>query len=268
MRNLFPVAVAISILFFSCHKTDGTTEAPGTRLKQVITNQAVRDSNVFTFFLYNDNAQLIRVSDSFHVLTNNLHYLDTVSSYPFLYNPQGNLQKIDYREGSVYGALYDVRIYNGQNRLLENTRIDQYNNDTAVTGYRYDGSNRLIGDSTMSTGHPGRIEWSTYVYDDNDNIVKWQRILDSAGTILKLDSSEITYDANPNPYHSFGMSLYSLKNIEQVLSKNNIVQQRFSNGSVFNYQYAYFSNRYPKDVFVTVTSPNAIPNREFHFTYE
>ncbi len=265
---LLITATTISSVLLSCHRNSDSPDAPGTRLKEVITNQAIRDSNVFTFFHYNDQGLLTQVVDSFHVLTNNFHYLDTAVSYPFQYNAQGNLEKLDYRQGSVYAALYDLRVYNSKNLLVQNTHVNQYDQDTAITVYMYDNNDRLIADSTYRDNIPGKIDFTTYTYDGNDNISTWKRFTDSLGTITVLDSSEISYDNNRNPYHTLGINLYSLRNKEQVLSKNNIAQQKFSDGSIYSYQYVYFGNGLPKDVMVTVTSPASIPNREFHFSYE
>ena len=262
------IATTVSVLLLGCHKSGDSPDAPGARLKEVITHQAIRDSNVFTFFHYNSNGQLVTYVDSFHMLSDNSNYVNVVFSYPFLYNSQGNLEKIDYREGSTIAALYDLRTYDGQNHLIQNTHINQYAQDTAVTIYVFDGANRLASDSTFSNNKPGKIDFTTYTYDNNDNIVAWKRFTDSLNIVTAVDSSEITYEGNRNPYYAFGMNLYPLRNKEQVLSKNNIAEQRFSDGSIVNYQYTYFSNGLPKDVFVTITSSASVPNREFHFIYE
>jgi len=269
MRFVYiPIATIVSFLLFSCHKSGGSADAPGTRLKEVITHQAIRDSNVFASFKYNSNGQLVTYVDSFHMLTDNSNYINIVFSYPFQFNSQGNLERIDYRAGSTFAALYDLRTYDGQNRLIQNMHIDQYAQDTAVTRFVYDSNNRLTSDSTINSSTPGKMDYAVYTYDGNNNIVTWKQFTDSSGIVTATDSSNITYDANRNPYNSFGMNLYSLRNKEQLLSKNNITQQQFADGTIVNYQYTYFSNGLPKDVFVTVTSSASVPNRELHFVYE
>jgi hypothetical protein len=269
MQMRAPVlAFFLSLILFSCKKDEVITDAPGTRLKEVITTQAIKDSTGITFLKYNSQIKLVTVIDSFRMQSDNLgHYIGLSFSRPLEYDAQGKLAKVTYREGSG-SDVYDLLYYNSDGVAIQRLNYSQLENDTLINYYTYDNKKRLISDSTYNNKKIGLVDFTTYSWDDKDNLVGWKRFTNASGTLQMMASMQATYDQNTNPYHALGMTLYPFRRKEQVLSKNNIVQEKYSDGTSVSYEYTYYSNGLPKGATIATASLNGGVSRMVEFLYE
>jgi hypothetical protein len=262
------LAIFLSLILFSCKKDEVITDAPGTRLIEVITTRALKDSTGITFLKYDSQNKLVTVIDSFRMQSDNVdHYIGLSFSRPLEYDAQGKLAKVTYREGSG-SDVYDLLYYNSDAVAIQRLRYSQLENDTLIAYYTYDNKKRLISDSTYNNKNKGLVDFSTYSWDDKDNLVEWKRFTNASGTLQMIASMQASYDENTNPYHALGMTLYPFRRKEQVLSKNNIVREIYSDGISVSYEYAYYSNGLPKGATVATASLNGLVSRKVEFIYE
>lgn len=262
------LAIFLSLILFSCKKDEMIIDAPGTRLIEVITTRALKDSTGITFLKYDSQNKLVTVIDSFRMQSDNAdHYIGLSFSRPLEYDAQGNLAKVTYREGSG-SDVYDLLYYNNDAVAIQRLLYSQLENDTLINYYTYDNEKRLISDSTYNNKKIGLVDFTTYSWDDHDNLVEWKRFTNASGTLQMIASMKASYDENTNPYHALGMTLYPFRRKEQVLSKNNIVQEMYSDGTSVSYEYTYYSNGLPKGATIATTSLNGLVSRKVEFIYE
>ena len=79
---------------------------------------------------------------------------------------------------------------------------------------------------------------------------------------------QASYDNKKNPFKSFSIKIFPYRSVEQVLSSNNVVQKKYSDGTTVNYEYQYFDTGLPKEARqITISGSNSVV-RTIEFYYE
>ncbi|HEV7331504.1 MAG TPA: hypothetical protein VGN63_10740 [Flavisolibacter sp.] len=135
--------------------------------------------------------------------------------------------------------------------------------------YAYDSEGRLIADTLHSVWTKEIFEYTTYTYDQNDNVAEVQVFRNNTGTYHVERTYQVQYDNKHNPYKPFGIVLYYLfsdaNGKEHLLSKNNCLRKIFPNGDIVSFSYTYEGDL-PKSVTIADSSdPGLTFYREFHY---
>ena len=207
------------LLFAPACKKDQTVDNISTRLTQIVYERA--NWNDTTVFNYDAKNRLTSIA-----------FTATRNTITIEYDAQGRLLK---KRGPGY---IDSFVYDSNNLIKERINtplIYQLAGYSSI--YEYDGSGRLIADSSVTFYPNGyRLAYGNgFAYDAKGNVTQ-VRHFSSDGAVY--GTSFYKYDDNPNPLSSgYYISFF------EALSKNNLIQDIFQN---INYSYEYYSNKLPK----------------------
>ncbi|MBO9681749.1 MAG: hypothetical protein J7502_03580 [Flavisolibacter sp.] len=221
--------------FFSCKKEEGIKE--GSRLKTVLhfTGSTI-DS-----FIYDNQQRLIGIK-TFGGFSN---YENSIE-----YNAQGKLAKvvISYRGIDAYQSDY---IYNGAGQIIR--RIFTTPGFVDGSAYAYDSQGRLIADTTYNQQTGDKINYLSYTYNNQGNIIE-----EEYTDFLVPQNNRKTsfkFDSNPSPYKFDGNLLYYIRGGgSQKLNKNNYTEMKPSWSTARTIQYEYQKNGLPTKI--TTPLPN------------
>jgi hypothetical protein len=230
MFRLLSISAASILLFFSCKKDEDLPVAPGDRLKMIRYQQG--DTIWFRSFQYDVQNKLTAMVDSGHggIYRRNISY-----------GAQGNLLS-----AAINGDLYTFEL-NSEGRVIRTkSTVQGQQSPTVRNSYGYDSEGKIISDSIH--GYWSTDVWGvvSFLYDGNNNVIESK--LTSATPSVQV-VKQCTYDKQRNPLYSHRFTIYVLEagyGYGLPQGKNNILKERFEDGSEVSYQYEYYSNGLPR----------------------
>jgi hypothetical protein len=262
MRKLLFYSFSLLFLwsFIACQK-EVTQKLNQQQLKKTTSREG--DSLYHTYYAYDDQNRLVSISSSNNQGQGEQHRID------FFYDAQGRMARAKQSHGDTYSFEYGFE-YDNQNRIIQKLLITP---STAPfpggSTYTYDIKGRLIADTLHSVWAKEIFEYTTYTYDQNDNITEVQVFRNNAGVFQVERTWHVHFDNKSNPYSSVGRLLYYLfsdgNGSEYLLSKNNHLKKTFPSGDIVSYDYVYEGDL-PKSVATIDSSdPDWISNQEFYY---
>jgi hypothetical protein len=208
----------------------------------------------FCSFNYDGNGRVENFVDSILHPDDNGGYIGVSSDIRRVdYDQDSRITQITERAGPS-DSIYQLWFYNAENLIIKNIFISKLEKDTLTDIYSYDDQKRLVIDSFFENKNKSLVRYTTFRYDTNDNVVEWIRYTNASGTFQVDFKAEATYDDHPNPFHF--IVLYSIPYFgdNSGLSRNNIVNLTYSNGTVtqYQYEYKYCGNGWPQSAVVTL----------------
>jgi len=212
LTRIFIVSITLLCLFGSCKKDD----IPGLGdklLLRVISNAG--DSIVYTSFHYDTQNRLISIKDSCNDASH--HTWETYIDY----NTEGNPIKFKTVDDYLHVLLEttDSLIYENDKVIkkirTQSSNFYQYTSSyQSIQTYSYDTKGRLI---------PGNPTYSSFIYDDNDDLVQIDELFYTPDTIINWPRRRTTalYNTHENPYNKLGLLYYFMTDRYELLSKHN-----------------------------------------------
>lgn len=225
----------------SCRKED--TPAAGDRLLQRVVARS-GDTIIYSSLQYDAQMRLVAITDS----SNNGGYTgETTIEYDTSGKPAKFIHFDLYpnRPGSDWA---DLLVY--KNGKVIQKLTSSFNNGYYVSAhnYTYDTKGRLVKDSVGSYGY------TSFAYDDNDNVIQIQEFDTSPGTMTNTCTITASHDSNINPYNGLDFNLYFfITNSYNLLSKHNrtkVIYSQYNLTHTGNYTYEY-ENGLPKKMTLT-----------------
>jgi hypothetical protein len=256
LRTYLFTITSLSLLFISCKKNNPEDRGHHHLVKTV---SKLGDSASYTFFNYDEQNRLIRITDS-----NNTNHTRHYTS--LVYDANDKWIK------SVYTNDFDL--FTGEDSFLyDNNRIikKQYSNSFGTHNkniYVYDVAGNLIHDTTYSYWSNSVFGFANYSYNNSGNIVSWQEYYDQGGTMQSDGTSSASYNNLINPYYDFGLPFYISRNDNTLMSKYQVTQGRYSDGSIANYTYDYYPEGLVKKIVITYISGGYIDISTVEFFYD
>jgi hypothetical protein len=231
--------LTVTMLFLIACKKDNSTAQYGHRLVRTITKGG--DSALYSSFFYDAQDRLVQIVDS----ENTNH---SKSFTLLIYDSDGKWVKSMYSNDFSSFVGQDSLWYNN-NKIVKKT----YSNSMGYSNksiYVYDNLGRLTNDTTYSYWSNGYslFQFADYRYNSNDDIVSWQSYELQGGTFQTWGAITASYNNSINPYSDLGMPLYILRMDNTLLSKHQMTQLRWFDGTPQNYIYTY----YPNDLVKTI----------------
>jgi YD repeat-containing protein len=222
-----PLLVALVILaLVSCSKDKGDPDAGGNTLAKIEFTGPNQTTSSLQFN-YDGQNRLIEITNS------------AGPKETFTYNPQGRLTTYTVASILSYNYTYDANgriISKTGTPILVNLLVDDY-------AYTYDASGRVIADSVYTLG--SLIGYSTYQYDNNNNISGYQYFTKSGATFTTEGLISIQYDNKTGPYGQSGSLLFYTQGDYSYISKANMVSQTRGQTVIMPanyYTFKYYSN--------------------------
>ena len=248
MFRLSLISTASLLLFFSCQKED-LPDAPGDRLKMIRYKEG--DSISFRTFQYDVQNRLTAVVDSGHGGV----YRRIVS-----YDTQGNLLSI-----AVNGDIYTFDL-NSEGKVIRTwSTVPGQQSATVRNSYGYDMEGKLISDSIHSYWSPDVWGVVSFLYDVNNNVIESKLISATPNTQV---AKKCTYDKQRNPLYNQSVIIYLLfggYGYGLPQGKNNVLKERFDNGSEASYHYEYFSNDLPRQCSIHDSSDPLVSYVDYYY---
>ena len=261
------LATSLILLLIACEKeksfsTNGSTAVNSSRLTKAISRW--QDSATYSFYYYDDQNRLKNIVDS-----ENTNFSKAFTS--FVYDAAGRLLKKIYTSGHNSDAGVDSFWYDGNDNIAGKIYSNQYATAIGVrrkNTYTYDARGRMIADTTYSYRSEDIIEYVTYTYDNNDNIVSWQEFHDEGG-IMKTDGIiSASYTNLVNPYFDLRSSLYTIWYGNWILSKHLSARVIYDGGTIENYTYEFYPGGSVKKLIATEDSGGYSDITTLEFFYE
>lgn len=244
----------VSCTLFACSKED-LPAAEGTRLQMIASKWY--DTLGYRIFNYDNQNKLTAVIDS----NNN----GNKSRFTLDYDANGRLLKItfSYNPGSFFESTSSFE-YDNLDRIVKsfNSSISNPAGNTSNI-YSYDAKGRLVRDSFFDYRTNGIVSYTTYTYDGNDNVVASKQILKSGSLLRDTTQIQYSYDNKLNPLFSQPFLYFVLGDV--CLNKNNLVQIKYKDGGVLNYNYDYHINGLPKQASVKYNSDPSTTYLNFYY---
>jgi len=229
MFRLSLISAASLLLFFSCKKEENLPDAPGDRLKMIRYKDG--DSISFRSFQYDVENRLTAVVDSGHGGV----YRRNVS-----YDPQGNLLSV-----TVNGDVYTFDLNSAGRVIRMWSTVPGQQSPTVRNSYGYDTEGKVVSDSIHSYWSPDVWGVVSFLYDGNNNVIESKL---SSATPSTQVFKKCTYDKQRNPLYNQSAIIYLLfggHGYGVPQGKNNVLKERFGDGSEASYHYEYYSNGLP-----------------------
>ncbi|MCW3116867.1 MAG: hypothetical protein JWM28_949 [Chitinophagaceae bacterium] len=204
--------IAFTILIITSSKKDKPVAPPlsgGTTLDKEVYLDSVSGSVSTLYYRYNSSGDLVSISSGSGGLGGD----------SLIYSAPGKLLR--YKAGNVWGV---TMVYDSLGRISCKIGIaaGQTIPDT-ISIYAYDEQGRIISD-TSYFGTDKVLEYHAYSYDNNDNIVSYQRYNRFASDTFLAEGIVIaTYDHHPNPHLKYGKWIYYADGDYRYLFKENSV---------------------------------------------
>lgn len=253
-RTCFIIA-GLSAIFISCKKDNSTSE--GHLLVKVIGRSG--DSALYTFFNYDAQNRLIRIIDS-----NNSNHIRHITSV--VYDANDKWIKSIYTNDFNALTGQDSFFYNN-NQIVKKT----YSNSLGIHNkniYVYNLSGKLTHDTIYSYFSNNVFGFTNYTYDNNEDITSWQAYYDQGGTMHSDGQTSAFYNNLINPYSDLGMPFYILRNDNALISKHQITQEIYPDGSITNYTYEYYPGGLVKKITLANNSGGSIGTSTIEFFYD
>jgi len=226
-------AATLAFIFSACQK-ENTTLAEGTKLK--MTTSQLNDSISYESFNYDNQNRVTLIEDSNN---NGAKYKMLIE-----YNAQGQPLKLTASQNQSYFFSYD-----NNGRIVKKLNQPASNSGNSIRNvYSYDSKGRLIADSVYSSWTNEVFSYTTYTYNENDNVVERKEYNNFMGSMQMENSVQLLYDDKPNPHNNLGTTLYFITNDDRYLSRNNKIQVKYQDGTIMGYEYEYQNNGLPKKV--------------------
>ncbi len=235
LKHQLFLVLLFSSYFIACKKDD-VPDTEGSRLHMTI--YQIGNSISSRRFVYDDQNRLSAIYDSSNGLYRHRVFLN--------YDPQGKLVQVtDANNGMFDGSFIEIVFsfqYDQAGRMTRKAGVSPSGNPI-INSYTYDARNRLVADSMYSYWSDKIYSYTTFTYDNNDNVIERKETRFDSGEVL--DQSHITYEQSPNPFNKLGQVLYFLTGDEMALSKNNY--DYIDNGNnITNYSFEYQHNGLPR----------------------
>ena len=230
MFRLSLILAASLLLFFSCKKEKDLPDAPGDRLKMIRYKEG--DSISFRLFQYDVQNRLTAVVDSGH---------GGIYRRDISYDIPGNLLRID-----INGDIITFDFNNEGRVIRKKSIVPGQQSPTVRNTYVYDIEGKVISDSLHGYWTPDVWGVVSFIYDGNKNVIE-SKLTSNVPSVQLLKQCE--YDKHPNPLYDQRAVIYLLTShygYEIPEGKNNILKERFEDGSEVSYQYEYYSNGLPR----------------------
>jgi YD repeat-containing protein len=258
MRNLFYYSFSLSLLcaFSACQK-EATLGSTNQYLRKTTSRDG--DSLNHTTYTYDSQNRLVSISRSFNQGQGEQYRINIT------YDAQGRMVSSNQTGNGIDSFQYD-----NQNRIVQKLHITP--SSTTYPGrstYSYDTKGRLIADTLHSYWANEIFEYTTYTYDQNDNVIEIQVFRNNAGVYYVERKVTLQFDTKTNPYYSLGSVLYftstDTNGIEYLLSKNNSIRKTFPNGDIISYNYIYTGALPVKATTTDSSDPGWISTDEFYY---
>ena len=223
----------VAIIFIAGCEKDYYPIAKGRLLQKIVYRW--HDSLYYNFLKYDQDNRLIEVKG-----TGIKSPLDTII-ISIDYDAQGRM--IGYinrhnRTSDVYAYTF---MYNSNGRLSEKR---SRGSNTPGHTYTYDLEGRLVADSFYIHDLNSMIPAVLYVYDDADNLIKWQNFHYDPVTrkIESLPIKEASYLKSRNTLADIGQTLHFILEYQPyILSKYHVSQVKY-NGDTDTITYEHYAN--------------------------
>ena len=253
MRISF-LAATILFTLVACNKND-LPIGNGDRLEKVITTWG--DSVAYTFLKYDQYNRLIHIFDS------NNHKKPNVTNTSIVYNTGDKI--LNYTRSDEKGYQWSSSFrYNTDGHVTE--QMENGPNGPILTNrYTYDTRGRLIADTSYYRNN-SIISYSTYKYDNNDNVVEWEHFLHNNlfNTLDRQWTVYFSYDTKLNSYRNLNRAVYFMGGRPELLSKNNLLRMRYNTVTI-DYKYEYYNTGLPKRISLEKNDSNIPSFTEFFF---
>jgi hypothetical protein len=150
-------------------------------------------------------------------------------------------------------------------RIIRRSRIQTGQPVVLVENtYSYDAQGRMIADSLHSYWTQDVWRIAFYSYDQNNNVRESKTVDYPSGNLLYQQQSD--YDSHPHPLNPLGVMIY-LFNTEYDVprGKNNLVKEKYDDGTIVDYTYEYYSNGLPKKCSISDNTDPSITYLEYYY---
>ena len=190
-----------------------------------------------TIIEYNENNKIIKTD-------NGNGYYET-----YEYDIEGNLVKNSIYEENVLSG-YNIFEYNSSNQLI---KIYYYNTDDEVQTYfiqEYDNNGNVVKKTQYGT-NDAVILYFTFSYDSNGNLTNkkyyWTDYESGLISTDEYDETTYQYDDKSSIYKSVDLPFIWETHINNVLVETNTEHYGNNNSIIYNYNYLYNEDNYPKE---------------------
>ncbi len=249
----YPCIAILLWMLASCQKETAPTVDNAILKKTTIKSG---DSLFYEYFINDSQGNLVSILDS----DNNGHS----RTRQLLYDQQGRLASVTDRFDLDPVFTYSFQ-YDNNNRIIKKL----LSGTTLRHSYAYDALGRLIADTMMSYWSGDISRYTSYAYNQIDNIIE-KMIFLNTGSVFQMEQDiHSQFDTKPNPCYHPGNLLYFAAGDEDgndyILSRNNPVSRSFDDGTVVTFSYQYYSNGLPKSYAMTDNTDPLIIYGDFYY---